>query len=277
MHGPSRSEADVASRTQMIALGSLKLHVAQAGAGPPILCVHGFPLDHSSWQPQLDGLSTDARVIAPDLRGFGRSDVTPGQVSMERFADDLADLLDALQITEPVTLCGLSMGGYIAWQFCLRHRARLGRLILCDTRAAADSPEAAVGRRQNADRVLLHGVRPLAEGFLPKLFAPRTVQEQPELVSRIFNVMCASPAEGVAAALRGMAERPDMTPRLPEIAVPTLLLCGAEDGISPPVEMREIAASLPHAQYVEIPRAGHLAPLENAEAVNAAVLGWLKS
>ena len=263
------------SSTQTVFLGSLKLHVAIRGAGPPLLFVHGFPLDHTSWQPQLEAFSTQARVIVPDLRGFGRSDVTPGKVTMERFADDLAELLDALQVEEPVTLCGLSMGGYIAWQFWLRHRSRLGRLILCDTRSAADSPEAAVGRRQNADRVLQHGVRPLAEAMLTKLFAPATAAQHPELVSQIQQVMCASPVEGVAAALRGMAERPDMTSRLPEIDLPALIICGALDGISPPVEMREMADTMPHATYVEIPHAGHLAPLENPAAVNAAMRAWL--
>jgi pimeloyl-ACP methyl ester carboxylesterase len=263
------------SSTQTVFLGSLKLHVAIRGAGPPLLFVHGFPLDHTSWQPQLEAFSTQARVIVPDLRGFGRSDVTPGKVTMERFADDLAELLDALQVEEPVTLCGLSMGGYIAWQFWLRHRSRLGRLILCDTRSAADSPEAAVGRRQNADRVLQHGVRPLAEAMLTKLFAPATAAQHPELISQIQQVMCASPVEGVAAALRGMAERPDMTARLPEIDLPALIICGALDGISPPVEMREMADTMPHATYVEIPHAGHLAPLENPAAVNAAMRAWL--
>ncbi|MGE3777939.1 MAG: alpha/beta fold hydrolase, partial [Pirellulaceae bacterium] len=137
--------------------GGLTWEVAQRGKGVPLLLVHGFPLDHTMWQKQLDDLSQVCRVVAPDLRGFGRSEVTPGMVSMGQFADDLAALLDALQISEPMIFCGLSMGGYVAWQFWRRHRSRLRGLILCDTRSVADSPEAAAGRRTTADKVVAQG------------------------------------------------------------------------------------------------------------------------
>src|SRR5437879_9784417 len=121
-------------------------------------------------------------MIAPDLRGFGQSDVTHGTVMMEQFADDIAALLNALLITEPIVFCALSMGGYVAWQFALRHRQRLARLILCDTRAVADSPEAAAGRLKTAERVLAEGASVAAEALLPKLFAPTTYSERPQIV-----------------------------------------------------------------------------------------------
>src|SRR5688572_20983782 len=109
----------------MIQVGDIRLNVIEKGRGTPLLLVHGYPLDHSMWRGQIDGFADEFRVIAPDLRGFGLSDVTPGTVTMEQMADDLAALLDALAIQGPVVFCGLSMGGYVAWQFALRHRARL--------------------------------------------------------------------------------------------------------------------------------------------------------
>src|SRR5262245_18259333 len=126
-----------------IHVDSATLEVTEAGSGPVLLLVHGFPLDHQMWRRQIDTFAMTHRVVAPDLRGFGLSTVTPGIVTMDRYADDLALLLDAMEIREPITFCGLSMGGYIAWQFVERHRARLAKLILCDTKAAPDTPEAA--------------------------------------------------------------------------------------------------------------------------------------
>ena len=118
-----------------IDISGATLSVNDVGQGSPILFVHGFPLDQTMWREQVAELSRDFRCVVPDLRGFGQSTVTEGKVTMEQFADDLAELLDAMAITEPIVLCGLSMGGYIAWQFARRHAARLKGLILCDTRA----------------------------------------------------------------------------------------------------------------------------------------------
>lgn len=249
----------------------IKLNFLERGSGQPLLLVHGFPLDHSMWAGQMDDLAGQYRVVAPDLCGFGQSDVRTGTVTMSQMADDLAALLAALSITVPISLCGLSMGGYVAWQFALRHRQRLARLILCDTRAVADSPAAAAGRLKTAEKVLAEGASVVAEAMLPKLFAPATWAAQPQVVEATRQVMLRTSREGIAAALRGMAERPDVTPQLQNIDVPTLVVCGEHDGISPPAEMREIARQLPQATYVEIAGAGHMAPLEQPGPVNAAI------
>lgn len=260
----------------LITLGNdLRLNVVERGQGAPLMLVHGYPLDHSMWQGQLAALSAACRVIAPDLRGLGASDVAPGTATMEQLADDLAKLLDAMQINEPVFFCGLSMGGYVAWQFALRHRARLSKLILCDTRAIADSPEAAAGRRKTAEKVLAEGAAIAADAIVPKLFAPATYRQQPQIVEATRQVILRTKPEGIAAALRGMAERPDVTAKLPQLDVPALVLCGQHDGISPPDEMRQIAAKLPNARFLEIADAGHMAPLEQPEAVNAAIREFL--
>jgi len=245
------------------------------GQGQPVLFVHGFPLDHSMWNAQLDALSPDYRVLAPDLRGFGRSDVTPGTVSMATMADDLAAMLDALQITEPVVLCGLSMGGYVAFQFWRKHAARLRALVLCDTRAVADTPEAAAGRLATAERAVSEGSAVVGEAMLPKLFAADTFKNNPTLIDQMRQVMATSPPQGVAAALRGMAERPNVQADLPQIALPTLVIVGEHDAISSPDEMRAIADGIPKAEFQIIAGAGHMSPCEAPIEFNGALEDFL--
>ncbi len=259
----------------LIKVQNVRFNVIESGSGLPLVLVHGYPLDHSMWQGQIEALSDTCRVIAPDLRGFGDSDFTVGAVTMEQMADDVAGVLDALNIQQPIVFCGLSMGGYVAWQFALRHRQRLSKVILCDTRAVADSPDAAAGRLKTAERVLAEGASVAAEALLPKLFAPATYHQQPQIVEATRQVILRTKPEGIAAALRGMAQRPDVTSRLPQIDVPALLICGQHDGISPPQEMRQIAERLPNARFVEIADAGHMAPLERPEAVDAAIREFL--
>lgn len=244
--------------------------VFSSGSGPPLLFVHGFPLDHRMWAAQLSRFARDFHVIAPDLRGFGGSPSVSDDavLKMEDFADDLSAVLDALGVTEPVRLCGLSMGGYIAFQFWMRHRRRLARLILCDTKAAADTEAARETRFKTARLALEHGARPIADTMSSKLFAPRT---PPEVLAEVREMILASSAAGIAAASRGMAERPDVTPWLPQIDVPTTLICGEYDSITPPEEMITVAAAIPTAKYVEIPDAGHMSPMENSLAFNAAI------
>ncbi len=258
-----------------IRLSDVELHVVQQGQGMPLLLVHGFPLDHTMWQAQIEALSNDYRVIAPDLRGFGASEVTAGTVTMERLADDLAELLDGLEITQPVAFCGLSMGGYVAWQFWLRHRTRLGRLILCDTRAAADTEEAARTRLDSADRVLAEGPGFLADAMIEKLFAPACRHQRPDLIAAAQVTMRNTSPIAISATLRGMAARPDCTGWLPRIDVPTLAICGRYDAISTVDEMRGIASRIPGAVFTEIHDAGHMAPLERPEPVNRAIRDFL--
>lgn len=256
-------------------VSGVELAYVDQGAGPVVVLVHGFPLDHSMWDAQIAALAGRHRVIAPDLRGFGRSQATGGVATMQQMADDIAGLLDALAIREPVSFCGLSMGGYVAWQFWARHGARLARLALCDTRAIADTPDAAAGRRKLADQVLSEGPAPVWQAMREKLFAPRTLAEQPEIAAAQERVTLATSAAGIAAALHGMAERPDMTARLAEIDLPTLVLVGEHDAISGPAEMRGIAESIRGARLAIIPAAGHMTPLENPAAVTQALAEFL--
>lgn len=263
-----------------ISIGSASLHVLDQGRGQPLLLVHGFPLDHTMWREQVSELSKTFRVIAPDLRGFGRSSPVAGDdaiVTMAHFADDLAAILSEMSISEPVTLCGLSMGGYVAFQFAARHADKLGRLILCDTKAATDSKEAAENRRKLAAKVLSEGSQAAAEAMVSKLFSKRALESQASYVEETRQVILRTQPRTIAAALRGMAAREDFTAKLETIDVPALVLCGAEDVITPPAEMRSIAAAIAGAEYCEIPAAGHMSPLEDPVAVNQAIRKFLGS
>lgn len=261
-----------------LVVNGTELSYVDRGTGVPLLLLHGFPLDHTMWAGQIDGLAGEqCRVIAPDLRGFGRSPARDDKVTMEQFADDMAALLDGLGICEPVVLCGLSMGGYIAFQFWRKHAARLRALILCDTRATADSPEVAAGRLAMADRLRHELPASLVETMTPRLFAESTHRQHPEVVEGLRHVMMSTNPRGIAAAARGMAERPDMTASLDEIRCPTLVVVGRNDVISPPAEMRGMVEAIPGAKFVEIPEAGHMAPLENPAAVNAAIRTFLSA
>ena len=265
-----------------LVVNGAEIAYVERGAGRPLLLVHGFPLDHTMWEGQIDALAAEEgtaalplRVIAPDLRGFGRSRPRGEKVTMDEFADDLAGLLDGLGIREPVAYCGLSMGGYIAFQFWRKYADRLAALVLCDTRAGADSPQAAESRRAMAQRVLGEGPAPVAEAMLPKLLGESTQEQRPELVERLRTLIMAGDPRGIAAAARGMAERPDMTGSLSQIGCPTLVLVGQNDVISPPAEMRGMAAAIPDARFKEISAAGHMSPWENPAEVNAAITEFL--
>jgi 3-oxoadipate enol-lactonase len=260
-----------------VSLADTSIYVVDRGRGAPLLLVHGFPLDHTMWQRQIDDLAADYRVIAPDLRGFGQSGVTAGTVSMQQMADDLAAVLDRLGVAEPVALCGLSMGGYVGWQFALRHRNRLAKLIQCDTRAVGDSPEAAAGRLKTAERVLADGAKVVAESMLGKLFAAATARQQPAVVEATRQLMLRTAPAGIAAALRGMAERPDVSGRLVKFDLPALIVCGEHDAIAAPAEMRGIAEQMPQGKFVLIREAGHMAPLEQPAPFNAAIREFLNS
>ena len=244
------------------------------GRGLPILLVHGFPLDHSMWEAQIAALSPHSRVIAPDLRGFGRTPLAPGDaergISMEAYADDLVELLDALAVREPVLLAGFSMGGYVAWQFVRKHVGKLRALVQCDTKAKADNDEARAGRLKTAESVAEWGSGRVAELMEPRLFAPATIEKRPEVVAEVRTVIERTPPAGIAAAQRGMAARPDVTGLLPAIKVPTLVLVGEHDVISPPAEMKEIADAIPGAEYIIVPRAGHMTSVEEPVAVSSA-------
>jgi pimeloyl-ACP methyl ester carboxylesterase len=260
---------------QRAALSTVELAYVDRGAGTPVVLVHGFPLDHTMWAAQIDALADKCRVIAPDLRGFGQSTLGNADLErgiwMEQYADDLAELLDVLAIREPIVLVGFSMGGYIAWQFVRKYANRLKALVQCDTKAVADSDEARAGRLKMAANVAQWGTARVAEMMGPKLHAARSFEAKRGVVAEVRRIVEQTSPQAIASAQRGMAARPDMTGLLPQISVPTLIVVGAEDAISPPTEMKSIAAAIANAEYVEIPDAGHMTTMENPDATNTAL------
>ena len=259
-----------------ISLPGATLSVADQGGGTPVVLVHGFPLNQTMWQAQLTTLSDAYRVLVPDLRGFGQSSCTTDLLTMENFADDLAGMLDELQISEPIVLGGLSMGGYVAFAFWRKYAARVKGLILCNTRAAADTPEAAAGRRATAAKVLQHGTAELVSGMSAKLLSSSNPRHE-GLTATLITMMQTAPAATVSAALLGMAQRPDSRPLLASIDVPTLVISGQDDAIIPAAEMRDMSAALPASTYVELAEAGHMTPMEQPDQFNQTLLQFLQN
>ncbi|PHS03254.1 MAG: alpha/beta hydrolase [Blastopirellula sp.] len=251
-------------------------HVGLQGEGTPLLLVHGFPLDHTMWAAQMEFFAQTHLVITPDLRGFGKSADSSEIVTMRQFADDLAAMLDTLSIHEPIALCGLSMGGYIGLQFARHYQDRLDRLILLDTRSAADDELIAGARRQMANTVLADGMSSVPGAMIPKLLSPATRHNCPEVVETLTEMILRQFPAAVAAAQRGMAERPSSDDLLSQIDLPTLVLCGQHDSITPVAEMLSMAERIPHAEFAVIENAGHMTPMENPNAVNQHLAAFLE-
>ncbi len=249
-----------------------------AGTGsPPLVFVHGFPLDHSMWRHQLDGFARSRQVIAPDLPGFGQTPLDRTGKSLADYADGVDKLLSALGIAQPIVLCGLSMGGSIALQFALRHPQRLAGLIICDARAAGDTPETQQVRRTVADRALKEGPTFMVDTIESRLISQATAASQPGVKQELANVIRNTSRQGVAAGSLALGSREDVTERLGDIDIPTLVIVGEHDVISPPAEMRTMADRLPQATFVEVATAGHMAPLEAPDVVNVAIEHFLDS
>jgi pimeloyl-ACP methyl ester carboxylesterase len=245
------------------------------GKGPAALLLHAFPLGLSMWDPQAEALAAAHRVVRFDARGFGGSqldDVAP--LTMERIADDGAYLLDQLGIDKAV-VHGCSMGGYAAFAFARRHPKRLAGLVLQDTRAAADTPEGRAGRAALATKVLGEGAAAAADALLPKLLGETSHRERAALEATLRERILATSPRALANALHGLAARADSRAMLPGISVPTLVVVGAEDANVSPDEAKAMAAAIPGARFEVIPKAGHLANLENPDAVNAALRTFL--
>lgn len=250
----------------------ITLHYEEHGQGLAIVFVHAFPLNSQMWNPQISALAPDFRLIIPDLRGFGTSEVPAGPYTMEIFADDLAALLDQLEISQAV-ICGLSMGGYIAFAFLRRHAERVRALVLADTRATADIEPARVTREANAQLAETHGARAIADQMLVSLL---TTDASQELRAHVRSIIEHNNPNGIAGALRGMALRSDSTELFSQIKVPTLLLVGDQDSLTPPSEMQSMREAIAHSDMIVIPGAGHISNLENPTAFNVALRDFLR-
>jgi pimeloyl-ACP methyl ester carboxylesterase len=244
-----------------------------AGSGPALVLLHAFPLSRRMWQPQWEALAGGCRLLRFDYRGFGESPPTGGILTMERCADDAVGLLDHAGVSKAV-VCGVSMGGYVALALARRHPARLRGLVLADTRAGADTPQARAGRSQLAERIRREGSG-VATEMLPRLLGATTRARRPALEAELRGWIEATAPAGLCDGLAGLAARADSGPGLERIDIPTLVVCGEEDELTPPEESRRLAEAIPGARLELIPEAGHLASLEQPEVFNRALRAFL--
>ncbi|MEP7307221.1 MAG: alpha/beta fold hydrolase [Acidobacteriota bacterium] len=256
-------------------LSQARLRGAGSGLLGTLVLIHGFPLSARMWEPQLALAAQGWRVIAPQLRGFDGTPAGSVAASVDDFAGDLVDLLDGLHIDHAV-IGGLSMGGYITLAL-FRHAARYFRgMVLADTRAQADPPEAAAGRQQMLTAVRERGAVAAADEMLPKLVCDATRSHQPAVVDALRAMIVGNSSETVAGALMAIMARPDAMPVLPTIHCPTLIVVGDQDAITPPALSEDLRRGIPGSTLVVIPDAGHMSNMEQPAAFNAALASFLE-
>jgi len=251
----------------------VNLYCEVHGEGAPVLLIHGFPLSGQLWAPLIQPLANDFRLIIPDLRGMGRSETVP-ESSMAQYARDQMRLLEFIGEQRPVVVCGLSMGGYIAFEFFRRYASRVRGLVLADTRAEADDETAAQGREQTAQQVVRDGSGLVADTMLDKLFAPQSPQALREEWRRI---MASTAPTSIAAALRAMEDRADSRETLLEINVPAMIIVGEEDSLTPPSTARVMHQCIGGSQLKIIPDAGHMTPVEQPSRFARVLRQFLES
>ncbi|HEU0133061.1 MAG TPA: alpha/beta fold hydrolase [Mycobacteriales bacterium] len=250
-------------------------YVIEAGSGPAVLLLHAFPLNASMWVAQREALSDGYRVLCPDQRGFGGTQLGHDDPSLDEVADDVAAMLDARKV-DTCVLGGLSMGGYVAMAFLRRHPDRVRALVLADTKAGADAEAAVANRLRIAEEVVAAGSSAqLVDELLPTLLGPTTRERRPLVAGRVKALVERAPAYAVAWAQRAMAARPDSYETLRSVAVPALVVVGEEDAMSPRAEADAMVEAIPGATLAVVPEAGHLSAVEHPEAFNAALRGFL--
>lgn len=257
-------------------IGDLTIAYDDAGDGDALVLVHGHPFDRTMWAPQAEHATAAGwRVIVPDLRGYGDTTVVPGATTLDVFAHDIAGLLDHLGVDRFV-LGGLSMGGQIAMEIFRRFPERVRGLLLADTSPVAETEEGKAERNRIADRLQAEGMADHADELLPRMVAPATREEQPEVARHVLAMMQGAPAEGAAAALRGRAERPDYRATLEAVTVPTLVVVGSEDTFTPVAVAEELHEGIPGSSLAVIDGCGHLPNLERPDEFNAALANLLR-
>lgn len=254
-----------------IEVNGREIHYAESGDGPLAVLIHGYPLDHTVWLDQLSDLSDLRHVVAVDLPGYGMSERVTGQpLTMEALAEDVAGLVDALGFAQ-ADIVGLSMGGYVALALWEAYPALIRTLVLVDTKAGADSEEGKAGREAQAQAVVAEGRASLAAKLVGALLAPA---HDLTAAARLRTMVEAAPVETIVGSLRGMAARPDRTELLPAIGVPTLVISGEEDALIPPLDSHEMSSAITGSEFVLIPGAGHLGPIERPDAFTEALRGF---
>ena len=251
----------------------------RSGSGSSsIVLVHGFPFSSAMWDAQVRALEqiTDLRIVTYDLRGHGDSAVGDGQYTIELMVDDLIALLDHLKVAKTI-LCGFSMGGYIALRAVERHADRFSALILCDTQSAADSNESRIKRANSIKLVKTEGVARFAEGFLKSVFSPQTFETKLEIVDAARRIILSNSQLGICGSLLAMAARTDSTESLSKVHVPSLILVGQNDKVTPSAAATIMRDRIANSEMHILEHAAHMSNLENAESFNQKIVEFIRS
>jgi 3-oxoadipate enol-lactonase len=244
------------------------------GSGPPVVLLHPFPANHELWKPAAQALVSHYRVILPDLRGHGDSGIGEGPATMQKHAADIARVLDHEEVAR-AAFVGVSIGGYVLFEFWRKYRARMEALVLCNTKAQADTSAAQASRLQAADEVMERGTEPFFESMLSKLLGKTTYNTRPDLVGGALRMMRKMSPQDVAMVQRGMAERPDSVQTLKTIKVPALIVTGDEDIFTGTAEAELMRQHISGSQMKIVARAGHYSPWEQPEEVGKLVRQFL--
>ena len=262
-------------RELYVEVGSRRQRYLEAGSGWPLVLLHAFPLTADLWRPQLVRAARGWRLLAPDLRGFGPG-VAPVSASMDEMAADVEAFLDAMEIDKAI-IGGLSMGGYVTMALFRRAPARFSGMLLANTRAGADSEEGRTARDKMIALVRKEGPGAVADQMLPKLLGTTSQRARPQLTTLVRRLIESNSADGIAAAIEGLRDRPDSMPTLQTVSVPALVITGEEDAIIPVSESEAMAAALTRSQLVVLPAAGHLSSLEVPDDFSEALGTFLQA
>jgi pimeloyl-ACP methyl ester carboxylesterase len=255
-------------------INGLSVYTSGENKSRPILFIHGFPYDHNMWISQIEELSRNYFCVSYDIRGLGESPAGDGQFTMESFVDDLEIVIDELKLDKPV-LCGLSMGGYISLRALERLQEKFYAAILCDTRSEADNNEGKLKRAAGIKRINKEGLAPFAKDFITNCFGEDFKQNKNEEFQKIIEKSSLFNPVGVKGGLLAMLSRSDTTASLGKINIPTLIICGEQDALTPPPVMKDMFHKINKAEFVEIQKAGHMTPIENPKEVNKAIKDFL--
>lgn len=259
----------------MLNINNLNLSYDDVGEGNiPIIFLHGFPFDKSMWAKQLDFFATTNRVIAIDIRGFGKSTDESTPLSIDLFSDDLMLFMNQMKISKAI-ICGLSMGGFIALNAQARFPDRFEAIILCDTQCIADTIEVKLNRYKTIDEIALNGTLNFNEAFIKKVFCKNSFTNKQEIVTQLRSVVMANPEQIIINGLKALAERSETCSTLPEINIPTLIICGREDEVTPLEQSEFLHTSIKASVLHIIDNAGHVSNIEQPEEFNNEISKFL--
>jgi 3-oxoadipate enol-lactonase len=256
-------------------VGSARIGYDDLGQGTPVVFLHAFPLDRTMWAPQTSALADQWRCLAIDVRGFGES-TAEGPFTVDRYADDVAAVLEAAGVGRAV-IVGLSMGGYVAFAFWRSHPQRVRAFVLADTRAGADAPDTRERRRELMALARTSGAAAVADRQIVGLLGKTTRERRPDLAAGVRAIAANASVEGIVGALEALVARPDSTPTLSTVSVPTLVIVGEEDVITPMKEARVMQAAIPGSRLEVLAHAGHLSSVERPAAFNAVLSEFLNA